>query len=147
MYDQKDFFDLSDITDTKLMKYKSDDNKKVIGKMKMEYINSPITEFIGLRSKMYSLLFDNGEESKRAKGIVYSVTKNDIKHYMYCNTLKTNDMMYSKMNVVRIDKHQLYTMTLNKISLSAYDDKPYILEDGITSYAYGHYKILVVQID
>ena len=50
-------------------------------------------------------------------------------------------MMYSKMNVIRSEKHQVYTMTLNKVSLSAYDDKRYILRDGIKSYAYGHYKI------
>ena len=28
---------------------------------------------------------------------------------------------------------------LNKVSLSAYDDKRYILADGVSSYAYGHY--------
>ena len=33
-------------------------------------------------------------------------------------------------------------MEINKVSLSAYDDKRYILDDGITSYAYGHYKTL-----
>ena len=30
---------------------------------------------------------------------------------------------------------------INKISLSCFDDKRYILEDGIHSYAYGHYRI------
>ena len=29
-------------------------------------------------------------------------------------------------------------ININKISLSAYDDKRYILDDGITSLAYGH---------
>ena len=29
---------------------------------------------------------------------------------------------------------------MNKVSLSAYDDKRYILEDGISSYAHGHYR-------
>ena len=32
-------------------------------------------------------------------------------------------------------------MSLNKVSLSAYDDKRFITDDGIESYAYGHYKI------
>ncbi len=141
MYKNKEYFDLSDISNDKLMKYKDDSNKKVIGKMKMEYINSPISEFIGLKSKMYSVKFDSGEESKRAKGIAYSVTKNDLRHEMYNNTLETKGRMYSRMNAIRSIKHQLYTITMNKISLSAYDDKRYILNDGITSHAYGHYKL------
>ena len=43
--------------------------------------------------------------------------------------------------VIRSSKHQIYTMELNKVSLSAYDDKRYILEDGISSYAYGNYQL------
>ena len=33
------------------------------------------------------------------------------------------------------------TMEMNKVGLCCYDNKRYILDDGITSYAYGHYKI------
>src|SRR5215470_3627816 len=110
--------------------------------MKMEKINSPIAEFIGLRSKMYSLLFANGKEFKKAKGIVSSVTKNVIKHDNYRKTLDEKyTLQRSKMNVIRSEKHQLYTMAMNKISLSAYDDKRYILSDGVNSYAYGHHRI------
>ena len=141
LYSNKDLFDLSEIENEKIIQYKDTSNKKVIGKMKMEYINNPISEFVALRSKMYSVLFDNKQESKKAKGIVSYVTKNHIKHDMYKRTLQNRDMMYSKMNVIRSEKHQVYTMTLNKVSLSAYDDKRYILRDGIKSYAYGHYKI------
>ena len=35
----------------------------------------------------------------------------------------------------------MFTRTINKTSLSAYDDKRYLLDDGIISYAYGHYCI------
>ena len=49
--------------------------------------------------------------------------------------------MHSSMNVIRSQKHKMYTMTMNKISLSAYDDKRYILNDGIQSYAYDNYRI------
>ena len=38
-----------------------------------------------------------------------------------------------------INKHELGSYEINKISLSCFDDKRYILKDGIKSYAYGHY--------
>ena len=44
-------------------------NKKVIGKMKDEASGQIIKEFVGLRSKMYSYIKDNNQESKTAKGI------------------------------------------------------------------------------
>ena len=37
------------------------------------------------------------------------------------------------------DKHNVGTYDLNKISLSCYDDKRYVLDDGINTLAYGHY--------
>ena len=117
-------------------------NKKVIGKFKPEYCNSVITEFIGLRSKMYSVNLDDGKEEKKAKGVVKCVIKKDLKHEMYDKILKTSGKMYSRMKVLRSQKHRMYTMEMNKVSLSAYDDKRYILNDGINSYAYGHYKII-----
>ena len=46
----------------------STENKKVIGKMKDECCGKVVEEFVGLRSKMYSLLYE-GEEKKTAKGI------------------------------------------------------------------------------
>ena len=141
MYDNKGWFDLSDVSDERLLKYKCNANKKVVGKMKPEHINNIITEFIGLRSKIYSLNFDNGKEEKKAKGVVKCVVKNDIRHNMYRKVLDKNSRMYSKMNVIRSVNHQLYMMSQTKVSLSAYDDKRYILNDGISSYAYGHWRI------
>ena len=38
-------------------------------------------------------------------------------------------------------EHQLGTYEINKISLSCFDDKRYIHDNGITSYAYSHYMI------
>jgi len=49
--------------------------------------------------------------------------------------------MYHKMKTIKSEEHQLGSYELNKASLSCFDDKRYISNDGITSYAYGHYKI------
>jgi hypothetical protein len=143
MYENKELFDLSEIEDERLLQFKDNTNKKALGKMKPEYVNKPIEEFIGLKSKMYSIKFADGKEDKKAKGIVKSVIKNDIKHDMYKNVLETGGRRHNNMTVIRSNKHQLYTMLINKVSLSAYDDKRYILDDGISSYAYGHYKISI----
>ena len=92
---------------------------------------------------MYSLLFDNDKEEKKAKGIVKNVVEKDLRHEMYSKTLQSGKQMHSKMKVIRSDNHQIYTMSINKISLSPYDDKRYLLCDGVRSYAYGHYNTLI----
>ena len=82
-------------------------NKKVIGKFKDEAAGEIITEFVGLRSKMYSYIKDNGENSKTAKGIKKIVIKKNIHHVDYRSTLLNNEQMYHKMKTIRSDRHQL----------------------------------------
>ena len=62
-------------------------------------------------------------------------------HEDYKNTLLNEEQMRHKMRTIRSVKHKLQSFEINKISLSCFDDKRYILNDGINSYAYGHYKI------
>ena len=46
---------------------------------------------------------------------------------------------YRKMNTIRsYYKHQLYTEEVNKKALGAFDDKRYILENGIKCLPYGY---------
>ena len=42
------------------------------------------------------------------------------------------------MSGIKSINHRMYTYRSNKTSLSVYDDKKYILEDGINTLAYGH---------
>ena len=44
-----------------------------------------------------------------------------------------------KMNLIRHQNHELYTESVEKIALSAKDDKRIILENKIDTLAYGHY--------
>ena len=143
MYDNREHFDLSDM---KIKKFKDVKNKKVIGKFKDETEGIPIRQFIGLRSKMYSIKLDNDEEKKTAKGIVKSVIKKELKHEIYKDILETSGKMYSDMKVIQSEKHEIYTMNLHKVSLSAYDDKRYIKDGGISSYAYGHFQCRRVNV-
>ena len=44
-------------------------------------------------------------------------------------------------------KHQLQTIKTNKVSLSSFDDKRYVLEDGISTLQLGHYMIRDVHVE
>ena len=138
-WNNKDKFDNSDYSQDS--QYFDKTNKKVIGKFKDEAAGIPITEFIGLRSKMYSYIKDNNKGGKTAKGIKKNIIKKRITHENYKNVLFNNEQMHHTMKTIRSNKHQLGSYELNKVSLSCFDDKRYILENGIKRYAYGHYKI------
>ena len=138
-WNDKDMFDNSDYPENS--PYYCNANKKVIGKYKDEACGAPIVEFIGLKSKMYNYIKSDERGGKTAKGIKKNVIKNNIKHEDYKNTLMNNEQMHQKMKTIRNQRHQLGSYEINKVSLSCLDDKRYIHDNGMSSYAYGHYKI------
>ena len=113
-------------------------NKKVIGKFKDEAAGLPIVEFVGLRSKMYSLMKDNEQGSRTAKGIKKNVIKQQLQHDNYKDVLFNKKQLRHEMRVIKSEKHRIGSYVVDKISLSCFDDKRYIHENGVTSYAYGH---------
>ena len=66
MYKRKELLDLSN--QRKDSKYYCSDNKKVVGKMKDEYVEKSIIKFIGLNSKMYSILEESNNKKSTSKG-------------------------------------------------------------------------------
>ena len=140
MKNNMDEFDLSDYPkDHELYNPK---NKKVIGKFKNESIKQ-ITEFVGLRSKMYSFTVDGETKCKnRCKGIKSSVVKSEIKTKDYVNTLYTHESKFVYQNGIRSYEHELYSETQYKKALSCNDDKVYICDNNIDTYSFGHYKII-----
>ena len=139
LWQDKNLFDNSDYP--KESKFFDTSNKKVIGKFKDESAGILITEFVGLRSKMYSYIKENQKENRTAKGIKKNIIKNELKHANYKETLFENKQMYHQMKTIRSVNHELGSHELNKVSLSCYDDKRYIHANGISSYAYGHKSI------
>ena len=139
LHERKGLFDNSDYPEDSPYYFK--ENKKVIDKMKDETAGVPIVKFIGLRSKMYSYLKNNNKGGKTAKGIKKAVIKKDIDHINYKETLFSKQQMHHKMKTIRSNCHEIRSYEINKVSLSCFDDKRYLLDDGIKSYAYGHYKI------
>jgi len=119
-------------------------NKKVIGKFKNESVNQ-ITEFVGLRSKLYAYRTDlsvdknDHDEHKKCKGVKRSVVAQDITFYNYKNTLFERQAFKIKQNGFRSYKHQIYTETVSKVALSHNDDKSFISENKVQCYTFGHY--------
>ena len=135
----REYFDNSDYPPNS--EFYFSENKKVIGKFKDETAGVPIREFIGLKSEMYSVSLDSGKNSKKAKGVKKNVIKKGISHQDYLDVLHESKVLHHRMKTIRSDCHQISSYEINKISLSPFDDKSYILSDGISSYAYGHLNI------
>ncbi|XP_022809736.1 uncharacterized protein LOC111346730 [Stylophora pistillata] len=114
-------------------------NKKVIGKFKDEEIGEIIEEFVGLRAKLYSYkMFDDGKEKKRCKGVKEGVVDRTISFDDYKRCLFGGEKQLRKMNTLRSRKHEMYMEEINKVALSADDDKRIILPDKIHTHAIGH---------
>ena len=133
LWENKELFDNSEYP--KDSPYQFQENKKTIGKFKDEACGKVISELIGLRSKMYSYIMGCGKGEKK------NIIRKDLLHKNYKETLIKEGQMRHKMRTIRSVKHQLHSHEINKISLSYFDDKRYLHDNGITSYAYGHDKI------
>ena len=137
-WEDRSLFDNSDYP--KSSKFFYGENKKVIGRCKDEAAGKQILEFIGLKSKMYSYTTED-KNNKTAKGVKKNIIKREISPSDYRDVIFNKEKMHHQMKTIRSELHQISSYQLNKVSLSPFDDKRYILRDGITSYAYGHQKI------
>ena len=112
-------------------------NKKALGKMKDECGGEPIEEVIALRPKMYSIMKPSSS-IKKAKGVKKNVIEQEITHEHYKEALFGRRQYVHKMKILRSEGHEMYGMCMNKISLSPFDSKRWIADDGVHTLAYGH---------
>ena len=120
---------------------KSGINKKVPGKFKDELGGEPIIGYVGLRPKLYSYLTLSNKEEKKAKGVKKNIIKNGMKFKDYKDCLFNKSILRREQYNIRSYDHEVYTEKINKIALSPFDDKRYVLEDGVHTLAWGNYKI------
>jgi len=140
--DVETWFDTSEFDADHPLGIQTGVNKKVIGVTKVEANGKIIQEFVGLRAKQYSFkMWEDFSKHKRCKGIRKNVVKNRITHDDYKNCLLDDEEQMRTMNVIRSHLHDVYTEEVNKVALSAEDDKWVIMEDGIHTLAYGHYSL------
>ena len=147
--DRSEFFDFASFPADQ--KYYDKQNNKVIGKFKDEANGTQIFEFVGLRPKMYSFLMINDktrvvQEKHRAKGIQYAVAKK-LRHRDFLEQLNNPHENRRTNRTIRSKLHQLYSIQTDKRGLCAFDDQRVLLEDGITTLAYGHYQLTAEEVD
>ena len=120
----------------------SNENKSKLGYFKDELAGKQICkEFVGLKSKCYSLLLkevssSNFVEKKVCKGLGRVAINNRLryKHYKTC-LFKGIPKRYD-FNVIRSKTHKISTMRINKRALSHFDSKRWIYPCGIHSDPY-----------
>ena len=124
----KDLFDFSNYS--KDSTFFDDTNKKVIGKMKDEYGGVIIDQFIGLKSKMYSIKRIDGKEYSTAKGVNIATKFNKFKDVLF-----NKKIIRHKMKKIQAKKHKIGTYEIDKISLSYLY---HVLDNGINTLVYFH---------
>ena len=82
---------------------------------------------------MYSMKNIDGKESNTAKGVNIVTDFNEFK-----DTLFNKKIIRHKMRIIQGKKCKMGTYETNKISLSWFDDKRFVLNDGIDTLAYFH---------
>jgi hypothetical protein len=158
MIDMADHFDFSDYPEDHpvvkaLGKEKVAQNKKVPGLFKDELCGKVMAEFIGLRSKMYSYIKagDNTNSPKdggrRAKGVPRNIVQDEFSQQRYRDVLFTGKKDEVQFTTIRSSNHKLQTLELNRIGLSRFDSKKYILSDGLDTIAFGDYRIAEYEKD
>ena len=130
-------------------------NKDHLGLLKDDVKGRIIAEFVGLRAKMYAFRFADGrtydyddredhdeepEEKLILKGIPKKVKKELLRFCHYKTTLETQTSG-DRVSFYKIESkdHNIYLFQTSKLTLSAYDDKRYVLPNGIATRAHGHY--------
>ncbi|KAF0753369.1 Uncharacterized protein FWK35_00013097 [Aphis craccivora] len=97
-------------------------HKSQPGFFKDELKSIILKEFVSLRPKLYAYKTINNTVEKKAKEIL-----NDFINHRSVEKKQS----HRNMNFIQSNKHVVHSKTMNKLVLSANDDKIYIMNDGI----------------
>ena len=128
-FKRKDLFDFSNYS--KDSKFFNETNKTVIGKMKDEFGGVIIIEFVELQTITYSKKKKNIDDKEHNTAVSIAIEFDKFKDFL-CNT----KIIRHKMKGIQGKKHILGTYEIDKISLSCFDDKRYVLDDEIYTLSY-----------
>ena len=100
---------------------------------------------------MYSRTMDQPEldtnknneinKHQKLKGVSKAVVNDCINHSLYKKCLEDSSFKHSVIiHSIHSKNHKVFTIKQEKTGLSSFDDKRFILPDGITTRAHGHYR-------
>ena len=113
----------------------------MLGKFKYGHDGKMFIRHIGLKPEMYCNETDDKKATKKCKGIDRKVVNNKLAIGDFLYTLTDNKQSHYTSNKICSKSHQVFSITINKVGLSSYDNKRYYT-DNITSLPYGHYRII-----
>ena len=101
--------------------------------MKGEFGGIIVSEFVGLKSKMYSIKEIDGKEYNAAKGVSIAADFDKFKDVLF-----NKEVIRHKIKRIQNKKHKLGTYEIDKISLSCFEDKRYVSDDRFYTLSYFH---------
>ena len=116
----------------------------LLGKLGDETFPARILEYVGLRSKMYSILTVQPDGARKEKRKIKGVPKKavtNVRHLEYREVLEEGSERRATFAQLRSRAHEIAVETVEKKSLSPFNDKVYGL-DAHNSRPLGHWRNL-----
>ena len=82
------------------------------------------------------------KEKQVAKGTKKAVKKRFLQHKHFLDVMENLSKVYIKQNTIQSREHQVHSVHQTRVSLTAFDTKRWIEDDGVHTLAHGHYKII-----
>ena len=110
------WFDTSGQKDTRNGNLPLGLNKKIIGLLKDEAGDSTISEFVGLRAKLYSFVVNNDYDhaTKKAKGVKKAVLDKTIKFDDFMDVLESSKPQERSITMFHNKNHEIHTINQTK---------------------------------
>jgi hypothetical protein len=115
-------------------------NKKVLGKFKFENADKKIVAVCCVKSKVYSLLFEDSCMNK-LKGVQKKFVKKNISFDDYKKCVLENEKKFAIYKSIISREHTLFTVQQCKLALECTDFKRHILPDRIHTLAHYNYRL------
>ena len=109
-----------------------------------------ITHIVAMKAKMNAYKTDDGKEKKTAKGIQKRQTNKLLTYDLFEKALADEvPETFKTIPNYRFmhKKNEITVVKCNKEGFNSYDDKRGILNDGIHTLAYGHWRLLLKQYE
>jgi len=116
------------------------ENKGVLGKFKLETGGKKVLALCCVKSKVYSLLFEDSCV-KKLKGVQRDYVLNKLTFDDYVNCVKNGEKRFALYKTIISREHELFTVQQCKLALECTDHKRFMLPDRINTLAFGNYRI------